>query len=156
MTIHRKHLRIVLLSSALIASGLVYAATSAQETIEGRQKNLKSLGGAFKAIRDEIRKPEPDAAQIKKAAGDISTLSTQIHTWFPQGSGPESKVETDAKPEIWSDPEGFAAALKNFKAEAPKMAEFANANDIAGVKSEVGKLGATCKGCHDKYRVPES
>ena len=155
MSIHRvRPLRIVLLSSVLVASGWALAAGSAQETIEARQKNLKSLGSAFKTIRDEIRKSDPDAAEIKTAAGEVATFATQIHTWFPQGSGPEAQVKTEAKPEIWTDPAGFDTALKNFQAEAPKLAQFANANDIAGVKGAFGKLGGICKGCHDKYRVP--
>jgi len=150
-----KPTHIVLFCGVLVASGLALAASTAQETIETRQKNLKSLGSAFKTIRDEIRKGEPDATEIKTAAGEVATLATQIHTWFPQGSGPEAQVKTDAKPEIWTDPAGFETALRNFQAEAPKLAQLASANDIAGVKAGVGKLGGTCKGCHDKYRLPQ-
>ena len=29
------------------------------------------------------------------------------------------------------------------------------ANDVGGIKAQVGKLGGACKGCHDNYRVPQ-
>ena len=93
--------------------------------------------------------------QVQEAAGQIAKAAAAIDTWFPQGSGPESKIETDAKSEIWADPQGFQTAAKALKAEAPKMQQLANANDLAGVKAQVGKLGGACKGCHDKFRVPQ-
>ena len=136
--------------------GLVFAAgESVESVIKARQTHLKDMGAAFKTVRDETRKPTPAMDQIKVAAGQIAKAAAAIDTWFPQGSGPESKVETDAKSEIWADPQGFETAAKALKAEAPKLQQLANANDLAGVKGQVGKLGGACKGCHDKFRVPQ-
>jgi cytochrome c556 len=140
----------------LAVGGLAFAAGESVETvIKSRQQHLKDMGAAFKTLRDETRKSEPAMAQVKGAADEIAKAASQIDTWFPAGSGPESKLETDAKPEIWADPQGFAAAAKNLKAEAPKLQQLASANDLAGVKAQIGKVGGACKGCHDKYRVPE-
>jgi cytochrome c556 len=154
----QKTLRVACVAGLLlgVTGGLALATgESAESIIKARQTHLKDMGAAFKSIRDEVRKPEPEIAQVKEAAGTIAKAAAQIDTWFPKGSGPESKIETDAKPEIWADPQGFETAAKTLKAEAPKMEQFANANDIAGVKAQVGKLGGACKGCHDKFRVPQ-
>jgi len=145
---------VVLLGST---AGLALAAggSSAQTNIETRQKHLKDLGAALKVVRDETRKSGPNMVEVKSAAAVIAKAGAEIHTWFPQGSGPESKLKTAAKAEIWSDPQGFQTAAKNFATEAPKLQQLANANDVDGLKAQVGKLGGTCKGCHDNYRVPQ-
>jgi cytochrome c556 len=154
----QKALRFACVAGILLATtaGLAIAAgESAQAVIKARQAHLKDVGAAFKTVRDEVRKSEPGMAQIKEAAAVIAKGAAEIDTWFPAGSGPDSKFETDAKAEIWADPKGFETAAKALKAEAPKLQQLANANDLAGVKSQVGKLGGACKGCHDKFRVPQ-
>lgn len=147
----------LLMGTTLLATtfGMAFAAGApAEQTIKARQGHLKDLGAAFKEVRDQLRSSRPDMAQLNSASGQIAALATQMSDWFPQGSGPESRVKTDAKPEIWSDPAGFEKALKNFQAEAPKLQQLAAANDVGGIKAQVGKLGGACKGCHDNYRVP--
>lgn len=120
-----------------------------------RHQNFKAQGAAFKAVLDEIKKGQPDKAVISANAVKLKALAGQLPTWFPKGSGAESGMKTDAKPEVWSDPVGFAAAANRFQAEASKLAQFAQAGDIAGVKGQVRAVGGACKNCHDKYRVPE-
>jgi cytochrome c556 len=150
-------LRVACVTAVLLGAtgGIAFAADSVESVIKARQQHLKDVGAAFKSIRDETRKSAPEMTQIQTAAGTIAKASTQIDTWFPKGSGPESKLETDAKSEIWSDPQGFAAAARTLKDEAPKLQQLAAANDLNGVKAQVGKLGGACKGCHDKFRVPQ-
>ena len=154
---HWKAVRLACIAGAMLTTaGVTLAAgESVESIIKTRQTHLKDLGAAFKAVRDELRKPEPAAAEIQKASAVIAKAANEIDTWFPKGSGPESKFETDAKAEIWADPTGFATAAQALKTEAPKLQQLANANDIAGVKAQVGKLGGACKGCHDKFRVPQ-
>jgi cytochrome c556 len=138
------------LSSAVTADQL-----TGQEAVDARQHNLKDLGGAFKAVRDQMRKPQPDMIQIQQAAEQIQQLTADMNTWFAKDSAPSEDVETDAKAEIWSDPKGFAGALAKLQTEAPKILTLAKANDAAGLKQQVTVVGGACKGCHDKYRVPE-
>jgi cytochrome c556 len=135
---------------------LAMAATmTPRQAVEARQSNFKDMGGAFKAIRDQLRRGTPDVVAIQQAAQQMKDYADQQHTWFQKGSGPEAGVKTDAKPEIWSDVAGFAQVQKVFAAEAPKLLTLANANDIDGLKAQVLVVGKACKGCHDKYRVPE-
>jgi|HigsolmetaAR201D_1030396.scaffolds.fasta_scaffold00544_11 cytochrome c556 len=136
-----------------VATGVAFA-SAVEETIKTRQTHLKDLGAAFKEVRDQLRKSQPDMAQIKTSSDQIASLATQLPSWFPKGSGPESKVKTDAKPEIWADPARFEQAVKLFQEEAPKLQQLAAANDLGGIKAQVGKLGGACKNCHDSFRVP--
>ncbi len=120
-----------------------------------RHDNFKAQGAAFKAINDELKKDAPDKALIASNALKIKASSTALPSWFPKGSGPESGVKTDAKAEVWSDAAGFAAAANKFQVEASKFQQLAAAGDIAAIKAQVRPVGGSCKGCHDKYRVPE-
>jgi cytochrome c556 len=126
-----------------------------QEAVDARQHNLKDLGGAFKAVRDQARKPQPDMTQVQQAAEQIQQLAADMNAWFPKGSEPGEDIETDAKTAIWTDSKGFASALAKFQQEAPKLLTLAKANDADGLKKQVTVVGGACKGCHDKYRVPQ-
>jgi cytochrome c556 len=59
------------------------------------------------------------------------------------------------KPEIWSDPKGFAAAAERLRTETGKLADVAPGGDLAAVKAQFGATGQACKNCHDKFRIPE-
>jgi cytochrome c556 len=146
---------VVALLSAAAISAVFGADMTPEQTIKARQSNLKDLGGAFKTVRDQLKLSTPNIAEIKQAARQIDNLSQDQKHWFPKGSGPEAGVKTAAKPEIWGDPDGFSNALAKSSAEAPKLLTLANANDIDGLKAQVGVVGRACKGCHDSYRVPE-
>jgi cytochrome c556 len=136
--------------------GAALAETAAAKAVAARQAGYKQLGGAFKTINDELKKDAPDMAAIAAAATKMRDASAAIPGWFPKGSGAEAGVETRAKPEIWSDPAGFAAANGALKAEVAKLQKLAVAGDLAGVRGQVKPTGASCSGCHDKYRTPKS
>jgi len=57
-----------------------------------------------------------------------------------------------AKAEIWSDPDGFAAAFTDMENAASALI---GAADAAAVGAGMGALGGSCKGCHEKYRGPK-
>ena len=155
--------------AAAAAAGLVVAARGAfahdhmgpmPKTAGGkaayvRHENFKKQGAAFKAINDELRKSDPDKALIARNAAALKTLTGQLPSWFPKGSGPESGFKTDAKPEVWSDAAGFQAAVNRLQVEASKLSQLAASGDINAVKGQVRATGGACKNCHDKYRVPE-
>ena len=70
---------------------------------------------------------------------------------FPEGSE-KGDAETWAKAEVWSDPDGFKKSLKQSHEAAVAMA---SVTDEAAFGPALGKLGNSCKTCHDKYRRPK-
>ena len=139
----------------MICFGVTAMAVTPQDAIKARQSNLKDIGGAFKAIRDQLRLSTPNMPTITQAAQQIKDLAADQAHWFHKGSGPEAGIKTAAKTEIWTDAQGFADALNKFSIEAPKLSNFAEANDLSALRAQVATVGQACKGCHDKYRVPE-
>ncbi len=136
--------------------GAALAQTAAAQAVKARQEGYKQMGAAFKTINDELKKDSPSMAALATAAAKMRDTSLVVPKWFPKGSGAEAGVETRAKPEIWTDPAGFAKASAALKTEAARLQTLAAAGDLAGVRGQVKPTGATCAGCHDAYRTPKS
>ena len=148
----------VVLAAALTAGGAIahelgkVPNTPGGKAAAARHNNFRQVGGAFKAINDELKKDAPDQAVLASQSGKLRALAVQVPSWFPKGSGPESGVKTEARAQVWSDAAGFSAAANRFQVESSKLNQFSAAGDIAGARNQARAVGATCKGCHDKYR----
>lgn len=124
-----------------------------KEQIEARQHNLKDLGGAFKAVNDQLKTDAPQIEQIRLAAQEIASHAREIGNWFPAGTGPDSGVKTEALAIIWTDEAGFKAAAERFGAEAGKLTDVVTTDDLAAIKAQATATGGVCKSCHDTYRL---
>lgn len=133
-----------------IAVAGAWGAAFASDPAHQRHEAMEAVQGSFKPLRAIAVKEAPfDAAVVKKNATLILEKLTEAHGLFPEGSG---GGETRAKAEIWSDRAGFDKAMKDAQAAATAMAAVtAEADYIAAMKA----LGGSCKGCHDKYRLPK-
>jgi cytochrome c556 len=120
-----------------------------------RQAHFKDQGATFKAISDEIRKDASDKAAMASDAAKLKALAADLPTWFPKGSGPETGLPTAAKPEIWMDADGFAAAAAKLQDETAKLATVSTGGDADAIKAQFRATAAACKNCHDKYRAPD-
>lgn len=143
----------IILGSAIVLSTLSCAEqdSEAKTTIETRQANFKEIGKSFKTIRDEL-KGDADMAKIKAAADTIAADAKKIQPLFPEGTGPEAGVETEAKAEIWNDKATFNEAAKKLIAESAIFAELAATGDAEKINAGVRGLGGACKNCHDQFR----
>lgn len=155
MALRKMTVALALVAGLGVAATGAIAQTAVANAVKARHENFKAQGGAFKAINDELKKDAPSMGVIAPAAVKLKASSTALPTWFPKGSGPESKLETDAKPEVWSDAAGFQAAANKFQVEAAKLSTVAAAGDLDGVKAQAKVTGGACKNCHDTYRVPK-
>ena len=71
-----------------------------------------------------------------------------------EGFIPDSLVgKSEAKPEIWDNMDDFKAKMQTFETEAVKLAEAAKtATAVDALKPQFGKVGQSCKDCHDTYK----
>lgn len=138
---------------AVTLSAGVALGQSAAQIIQTRQQGYKAQGAAFKKMGDELKTGSPDMAVVRASAKVLADTSKSQYRWFPKGSGPEAGVKTAAKPEIWSDPAGFAAAQKAFETEAAKLQAAAAKGDVGAIRAQAGPTAKTCGGCHDKFRA---
>ena len=120
--------------------------------IEDRQEAMKANGKAMGPLVSMFKGETAfDAGTAKKEADVIHMDFMKAAVSFPPDSK-DGQPETRAKPEIWSDPDGFKAELE--KAMAAAMAVGA-ATDEASFKAAFPALGGACQSCHEKYRKPK-
>ncbi len=122
------------------------------DTMHVRKDGYHAMGAAFKAATDTLRGDTARIDTIRQSAVVIRKVSRAQYGWFPAGSGPRPGVKTAAKAEIWSKAADFRARQDAFARQADVFFHAAAGNDVAVMRSEARKLGATCKGCHDNFR----
>jgi cytochrome c556 len=114
------------------------------------------MGGALKAITDELKKPKVDWDNvIIPNAQTIKDRSAYLLNWFPKGSGPETGKKTYALPAIWQKNDDFVKLGKAAQAEAIKLDQVAASKDQNALKAQALETGKACKACHDNYRSPD-
>ena len=127
----------------------------AADPITDRREVMKANGAAMKAI-SEVLKANGAAADIAPHAAKLSEDAAKLASLFPAGSDkPQGKDpgQTMAKPEIWQNPDDFAAKLKAFHDEAAMLNTAVAGGDMAAIKAEFDKVGEACGGCHKVYRA---
>jgi cytochrome c556 len=149
---------IAVMALCLFAPGTedLRAAPGDSALIKSRQDKLRDMGGALKAIEDELKKRNPDWENaIVPNAQTIQSRSSYLLTWFPKGSGPESGLKTYALPQIWQKPDDFTRLGKAAQAETTRLNQVAASKDETALKVQVLTVGKACKACHDSYRSPD-
>ncbi|HLS69017.1 MAG TPA: cytochrome c, partial [Kiloniellales bacterium] len=126
------------------------------EVIDERQEFMKGLGNELRTIRNHVQEGEGTTADVAQAAREIGERAEKIPTLFPEGSGmDEVAIETGARPEIWEDPEDFAAKARNLREAALSFAEAVEQDgvDRAAIGRGLATLGRDgCGACHQVYR----
>ena len=135
---------------------IVEAASPEATLMKSRQDKLRDMGGALKAIDDELKKGSPDWDNVILPNADtLQSRSSFLLNWFPKGSGPESGVKTYALPAIWQKGDDFTRLGKAMQAETAKLKQVAATKNAGALKEEAFTLGKACKACHDNYRSPD-
>lgn len=122
-----------------------------EDAVKYRKAALTLIGSHMGRMQPVIKGQAPyDAAAIKANVAVLSTLSTLPWAAFTADS---KSVNSEAKPEIWSDAAGFKAAQDKFNQAMTKLTAAADSGDLDKVRTAYGDVGASCKACHDSYRV---
>ncbi|MGB0921641.1 MAG: c-type cytochrome [Alphaproteobacteria bacterium] len=150
-----------LVGAGLVTAGIAFSAIAHEghqrDGVVGvRTADMKDMGGAMKHLGG-VAKGDEFSAASPAAAARIHEVANAMAEQFPEGSGPggEGIGETRAKPEIWSDPEGFAAEIEKLKAGADSIVAAVTAQDRAALGAAMQQTGGACGSCHKAYRVPK-
>src|SRR5687768_13158176 len=81
--------------------------------IKGRQAAMMLSGVAMGAMKSAMDAGQPPASQRFNSRA-LARWSHAVPGMFPAGSGPETGVPTNAKPEVWSDRAGFEARAADY------------------------------------------
>ena len=138
--------------AALLACGQAAAQfRSPDDAVEYRQGALAVMGNHFGRIGAMVSGKAPFDAKAAQANADlVLTLSHLPWPAFIEGS---DKGDTNAKPEVWSQPDKFKAASAKFQDAAVKLvAAAAKATKADDLKAAFSATADTCKSCHDDFR----
>jgi cytochrome c556 len=92
--------------------------------------------------------------EVVKASNSIAALANSgLGSLFVVGTETgKGWHETSAKPALFAVDSKVGEHATNFAKEATELAQLAATSDQAHVKEQFGKLGRTCKACHDEYK----
>jgi cytochrome c556 len=90
-----------------------------------------------------------DKAAMDAVIAEAEQACAGWDSWWGEDTKPGGAVKTEAKAEIWTDKAGFDAATADYVKAFTAVKASA---DEASFKAAFPALGASCKGCHEKYR----
>ena len=123
---------------------------NAEAAIDYRQGALVVMDNHYDRIGAMVKGKVPfDAAAAQANADLVVTLAKLPWSAFVEGS---DKGDTNARPEIWSQPDKFKAAAQRLQDETVKLAAAAKSGNPDAVKAAFGATAQACKSCHDDFR----
>ena len=147
--------RFILLSALVLPIGSAFAADgpTPEQTITIRRgimdtnQTVIDLFGGFE--KSDIQMP---TGMQKLASLALTRFGQVLPSLFPEGTGSDKMKNTNAKPDIWTDPAGFQAAAAAYRDGTAAMQAAVNTGDAAKIQAAATDLGKACVGCHTKFR----
>ena len=149
--------RIVL---AFVIAGLSGASLAQQSLKPEDMIKLRKAGYSFMSWNMGKIKANLDGSFNKDqviAAANVVAATANSGMGALYGPGSDKDVgdqKTRVKPELFmpQHQDKLKEVASNFAREANELARVAAAGDVAAIKTQFGKTGGTCKGCHDEFR----
>ncbi len=146
------------IAAALLIVGFA-GTVFAQQTLKPEEMiKIRKSGYAFMSWNMGKIKANLDGTfnkeQVIAAANVVAaTANSGMGALFGPGTDKEVAGEkTRVKPEFFQQPDKVKEAAVNYIREANELAKVAATGDVAAIKVQFGKTGASCKACHDQFR----
>ena len=141
-------------TAALAGAAVATAAVKPESAIHYRQSVYTMIGWNFGPMAQMVKgKTAWNAAEFSKHADRIAALTPQLMEGFPAGS--DTGARTEAKPDIWKNPDDFKSKMDELVKESSALASVSKGGDEAKMKEQFRKTAGACKSCHDKYRTED-
>jgi cytochrome c556 len=151
MSIRTLALPLVLLTG-LTTPQAIYADDAPEKTIRYRHKVMDALGDHMGStsliLKGEVSR-EKDLTIHAKAMNDLAKTLPEL---WPKGTLENS----DSKKEVWEKWDDFLAACKTFETATAALVEATEKSDAAATQAAFKKVGGSCGGCHDTFRVDDN
>ena len=136
-------------------SGAVFLARAQSESttsaVEARHAGFEGILSALRQIDREAKAEQPDLAAMASSNARLIELEAEIPSWFPLGSGTESGAKTTARPEIWTDRQGFVEKAAASLAAARGLSTSVRTGNLEAIRDTERTLVKTCQACHHAY-----
>ena len=146
--------RIRSLSLLILTTGILTNAAYADgdhehdsNEVKYRHTVMEAMGAQFGALAMILTKRVDQTANLKVHAEALAATATVAGTLFPAGS-----EGGQALPIIWEEPDEFAAKWEELVKTTAALAAAAAGDDPKAVPKAFKAAGASCKGCHERYK----
>ena len=148
--------KLLLALVAVTLTGTAAAQLKPEDAIKFRQSGYTFMAWNMGRIKANVE-GQYNKEEVIKAANAIQGIanSGMGALYLPgtdKGTGWE---KTRVKQAFFTDKEGVTKVAVAFNKEANEMAKVAATGDVAAIKEQFGKLGGTCKACHDDFKIKQ-
>jgi cytochrome c556 len=150
-----KNMIVATLAIGLSAGALAQSIGKPEDQIRWRQSAYHTMAWSMGRIKANVEGTY-NKDQVIEAANLIQAIANSKMgvLYQPNTNTGKGWKETRVKPEFFKpeSKEELGKVAGGFGKEANEMAKVAATGDAAAVKAQFGKLGESCKACHDKFR----
>lgn len=147
------------LAIILASASTAVLAGPIEEQIRFRQSAYSFLGWNTGKIKKQVvDHPETFNKDYVAAAANAIAAIANSGLGELYGEGTDQGIGWKAsrlKPEFFQKKEEVTTIANRFNEAANELAKVAATGDVNAIKTRFGKLGETCKSCHDLIRIKE-
>ena len=150
--------KITLAVAVLAVTGAAFAqqGMKPEDAIKYRQAGYSYMGWSMGKIKANLEGTY-NKDQVIAAANTIAAIANSgMGALYVPGSDKDvNGVKTRVKPEFFQKQQEVGKLAMAFNKEANELAKVAATGDAAAVKAQFGKVGGSCKACHDDFRIKD-
>ncbi len=154
-----KQITSAILALALAAPALTLAqqAPKPEQLIKWRQSAFQTIAWNSARIKANVEGSSYNKEEVQKSAAVIAALANSgLGGLFAPGTETgKGWHDTLVKPELFKEGSKVGEFANDFNREAGELVKVAATGDQAAAKTQFGKLGRTCKACHDDFKNKE-
>jgi cytochrome c556 len=147
------------IATLLVVSANAAVAGPIEEQIRFRQSAYSFAAWNISKIKNQVvDHPETFNKDAVAAAANAIAAVANSGLGALYGEGTDQGVgwkQTRLKPEFFQKKEEVTVAANTFNVAANELAKVAATGDVNAIKTQFGKVGESCKGCHDLARIKE-
>lgn len=144
---------LAVLAITAASTAMAQQAPKPEQVIKWRQSVYQTLAWYNGRIKANVEGNYNKDDVIRAANGIAAIANSGLGALYPAGTETgKGWRETSVKPELFTESAKVGEIARRFTAESAELAKVAATGDAAAVKAQFGKLGQTCKSCHDDFR----
>ena len=129
---------------------LLSVACSSDNVADDREELMKGVRHAAKPVGAMLKgEKEFDPDTLQESLTVFAEAADKLGSLVPEGSG-----GGEASPAIWDDPDGFAAAIKEWQ-DSITAAIDADPQSLDAAGPVMKLVMGNCKSCHEDYRIED-
>ncbi len=147
------------LAILLAATGTAALAGPVEEQIRFRQSAYSFAAWNVQKIKSQVV-DHPETFNKDSVAASANAIAAVANSGLGAlyGEGTDQGIgwkQTRLKPEFFQKKAEVTVAANTFNEAANELAKVAATGDVNLIKTQFGKVGESCKGCHDLIRIKE-